>query len=201
MKTKKPAAFKPRDRSKPKWAPPDREAEPPVCDTIRRNIQADSREIRNHELEISDAQRTMSELEARGREVELNYARLLEEARQVPQLPSPDFDRTGRGRYRNLIKLLRWFGRVGDTYSALSTADRLIELEKARQVKNRQVAAIERRQENVRRVRDRAQAALNRRVDDVSNHFEAFENNGCDGEAFNHFSHTPSPGLRRRLTR
>jgi len=143
----------------------------------------------------------MNDLKAERRQVELNYARLLEEARQVPQLPSPDFDRTGRGRYRNLLRLLRWFGRVGDTYSALSAADRLIELEKARQEKNRRLADIERRQVNARRVRDRAQAMLNRRVEDVSNHFQAFGDNGCDGEAFNHFSHTPSPELRRRLTR
>lgn len=201
MKTKKPAAFKPRDPRKTKWAPPDREAEPSVCDTIRRNIQADSRQIRNHELEISDAQRTMSELQARRHEVELNYARLLEEARQVPELPSLDFDRTGRGRHRNLIKLLRWFGRVGDTYSALSTADRLIELEKARRAKNAELSRIDALYTQAERVRDRAQAALNRRVDDVSNHFEAFDNNGCNGEAFNHFSHSPSPELHRRLAR
>jgi len=55
MKTKKPAAFKPRDPRKPKWARPDREAEPSVCNTIRRNIQADSRAMRNQELRISNS--------------------------------------------------------------------------------------------------------------------------------------------------
>lgn len=203
MKTpyKKPPSEKPLRNQvrRPKWASEQQE-EDSACETIRRNIGDDSAEIRRHEHSIGQLQEQIRHHEVAIRGLERRRADLNAAEADIPSMPGPDIPNRARGRLGALIRLLQAMGHAADAFSLMEAANRARIMIVARREIARRISNHEDEIERLRRERDQIQQLLDERVTWMRQHFKAFAEHQCRGNAFNSYRFTPSSQLRRRLT-
>jgi hypothetical protein len=203
MKTpyKKPSSEKSSHNQirRPKWAPKQQE-EDSVCDAIRRNIGDDSAEIRRHELSIGQLQERIRQNEDAIRGLERRRADLNAAEVEIPKIPGPDIPNRARGRLGTLIRLLQALGHASDALSLMDATSRALAVSEAQREIARRISNHEDEIERLRRLRDQIQDLLDERVAWMRQHFKAFADHKCSGNAFNSYRLTPSSQLRRQLT-
>lgn len=184
----KPAAFKSRDPRKPKWAPPDREGEPSVCNTIRRNVRNDTarlRSLENRHAALLDRQRTV---EADVGRLRLDRARLVEAANDVPVTVAPDISHHStppRGKIGALYRVLRALGHLIDLRDILEAGDRARRVAIADQAIAEKIDALQRQLADLRTAQTQVLVDLRDAEGAIRLSFLAFDRSGCGGELFN----------------
>jgi chaperonin cofactor prefoldin len=200
MKTKKPARFKPRNPRKPKWAPPERDTEPAVCNTIRRNVRNDTarlRSLENRHAALLDRQRTV---EADVGRLRLYRAQLVEAANDVPVTVAPDTSHHStppRGKIGALYRVLRALGHLLDLRDILSAGDRVRRVAIADQEIAEKIEALQRQLADVRTAQTQVLVDLRDVEEAIRRSFLAFDRSGCGGELFNEVQFAPP--MRKRL--
>lgn len=199
MKIKKPVAFKPRDPRKPNWAQPDREAEPSVCDTIRRNVRNDTARMRSLENRHAALLDRQGIAEADVGRLRLDRARLVEAANDVPVTVAPDISHHStppRGKIAVLYRILRALGHLLDLRDIIDAGDRARRVAIADQELADKINALQRQGTDLRTERTQVLADLRDVEEAVRLSFFAFDRSGCGGELFNEVQFAP-PRLKR----
>jgi len=167
-----------------------RRSEPPVCNTIRRNIEDFSGTIREMELNIARETEEISQARARLRSTARDYAELVQEMMGLPELPGPDLSNIPRGKLNLIQRILRRLGQAADALSLANAGYRVFVVERARQ----HLISVQRDTDDVisraEVRRNQHQATMDRRDRQTAQQFEAFRSNGCHGDPRNSIVYT-----------